>query len=711
MSTTSGTVPSVESEALTYDGEQQRSKMLAQCLRRMADVVASVAEMNDRRLDLLEEARQIEEGRFTIVVLGAFNRGKSTMLNAMIGCEVLPMAAVPSTAIITLLRYHPEEQFVVHYKDKSVSAPLTVEQFKTEYVLPVVEQIDAKVAQIDPTEELDETEQERLRMKAARDIFSNIDFARVGFPYKLCHHGVEFVDSPGFEDDDARTKRARDFLDKSHAVMLLLDATQLATENDIKNIDWIVSRGKRTVFFVINKWNFLEMMEKTPAGRAQVEKRLRSKLANYVGPAPDAYDSRVFKINAQGAFEARTSEPINQAALDKSNVPAFERALEKFLLEGRIEARDSSLVAKATNFSNDLDETVKRHLRLCQCGLEELIAKRAALEPKLKLLRGVRRHIEDHLSGHTVGVQKMLADSLNAHMAKVDVHDLVYQRLDLSVITDTWLALQGLWDMAKGGYQWLGHAVNLVKKDKNRFFEAKVRNSLEPQVKAIIEEEVKRWETGVATVQMKTEGQKLIDYLREEAAEYKRILTEIAVVFEEDDREKMDVEVIVRDWLTTTVAKSGVRTETIGGTGMAIDLAPLVAAIGADIALHLSSLAVPIVGTVITVFMGIWRQMRTVERLKQGIEEGIKNSLKNIPDAEGRQLMDDEVEKNFAGLKEAITKNISVNIAALQMSLDEAISEVKQGNVNIEEERSRLAELQNHVRAQLASLEAACRVR
>ena len=64
----------------------------------------------------------------------------------------------------------------------------------------------------------------------------------------------------------------------------------------------------------------------------------------------------------------------------------------------------------------------------------------------------------------------------------------------------------------------------------------------------------------------------------------------------------------------------------------------------------------------------------------------------------------------FSGLKAAITTNISIKIASLQISLDEAISDVEKGNVNIEEERSRLGELRNCVRAELAFLEATCRV-
>ena len=41
-------VPAVDPEPLTYAKEQQRSAALANCLRRMADVVSSMPEMEKR---------------------------------------------------------------------------------------------------------------------------------------------------------------------------------------------------------------------------------------------------------------------------------------------------------------------------------------------------------------------------------------------------------------------------------------------------------------------------------------------------------------------------------------------------------------------------------------------------------------------------------------------------------------------------------------
>src|SRR5690554_7490028 len=50
----------------------------------------------------------LERGQVSLVVLGEFNHGKSTVVNALLGQEVLPMGITPTTAVITHL-VHGEE--------------------------------------------------------------------------------------------------------------------------------------------------------------------------------------------------------------------------------------------------------------------------------------------------------------------------------------------------------------------------------------------------------------------------------------------------------------------------------------------------------------------------------------------------------------------------------------------------------------------------
>lgn len=66
-----------------------------------------------------ELARRLEAGRFDITVVGEFKRGKSTLLNALLGRPLLPVDVLPLTAVATEVAYGPE-RVVVHRLDGTI---------------------------------------------------------------------------------------------------------------------------------------------------------------------------------------------------------------------------------------------------------------------------------------------------------------------------------------------------------------------------------------------------------------------------------------------------------------------------------------------------------------------------------------------------------------------------------------------------------------
>ncbi len=58
--------------------------------------------------EALELAARVSEGRFYVACIGQFKRGKSTLLNALVGYEVVPTGFVPVTAVPTVIRFGDE---------------------------------------------------------------------------------------------------------------------------------------------------------------------------------------------------------------------------------------------------------------------------------------------------------------------------------------------------------------------------------------------------------------------------------------------------------------------------------------------------------------------------------------------------------------------------------------------------------------------------
>ena len=114
-----------------------------------------------------ELAARVAEGRFYVACVGQFKRGKSTLLNALVGHEVVPTGFVPVTAVPTVIRFGDKPHARVCMRDASWR-DVAMTDLK-EYV----------------TEELNPENQRE------------VDGAEVFVPSPLLFSGMCFVDTPG----------------------------------------------------------------------------------------------------------------------------------------------------------------------------------------------------------------------------------------------------------------------------------------------------------------------------------------------------------------------------------------------------------------------------------------------------------------------------------------------------------------------------------
>jgi ribosome biogenesis GTPase A len=84
--------------------ESTRRDTLTALLAKAGKCVSDPSSGQSQKLARLAELRQrLATDRFQLAVLGQFKRGKSTLLNALLGASVLPTAVVPLTAIPTFI--------------------------------------------------------------------------------------------------------------------------------------------------------------------------------------------------------------------------------------------------------------------------------------------------------------------------------------------------------------------------------------------------------------------------------------------------------------------------------------------------------------------------------------------------------------------------------------------------------------------------------
>ena len=103
----------------------------------LLDRLASLAaEVGDRTVenDARDLSRRLDAGRLFLASVGQFKRGKSTLLNALVGESVLPTGVLPVTSVVTLLRHGTRATASVTYEHGTVEAipPAAVADYVTE---------------------------------------------------------------------------------------------------------------------------------------------------------------------------------------------------------------------------------------------------------------------------------------------------------------------------------------------------------------------------------------------------------------------------------------------------------------------------------------------------------------------------------------------------------------------------------------------------
>lgn len=89
-------------------------------LLRLLDQIIDQHELAEFRSALIHLLEKVESRQFEIAIFGHVSSGKSTLLNHILGMNVLPVGVNPITAVPTRLIYDAEEHLIVSFADRQV---------------------------------------------------------------------------------------------------------------------------------------------------------------------------------------------------------------------------------------------------------------------------------------------------------------------------------------------------------------------------------------------------------------------------------------------------------------------------------------------------------------------------------------------------------------------------------------------------------------
>jgi translation elongation factor EF-Tu-like GTPase len=271
------------------------------------------------------------DGHFNLAVLGQFKRGKTTLINALLGSRLLPTAVVPLTSIITMIKYGNNLKIEVLFKN-GVRKEITIEQ------LP------------DYVTERGNPENQK-----------GVQYAEVHYDSPYLRDGVQIIDTPGIGSTyEHNTDVTYNYLSKVDAAVFLVGVDPPISQVEYNFLNDIRKHVNK-IFFLQNKID--QMDEKDRAESLEFTKGVIEEKASLK-------DIKIFPISAKVALEARLNN--NQEKMDGSLISDVEKALNDFLMKEKGKAVLNSALNNTLKILSDEMMSIELEMKAISIPLEEL---------------------------------------------------------------------------------------------------------------------------------------------------------------------------------------------------------------------------------------------------------------------------------------------------------------------------------------------------
>ena len=351
---------------------------LQEALEQQLSHLAQLPELKGPKLQRL--IYKLRTNRFNLVVLGAFKRGKSTLINALLGEAVLPTAIVPLTSVVTILGYGEQLDIQVHFHNDQPRR-ITINELG-DYI----------------TEKWNPKNQ-----KGVREV-------EIAYPSEYLRDGVRIIDTPGVGSVYSHnTDVAYNYLPQVDAAIFVVtvDPPLSAAEQEfLKDIREYVHK----LFFVLNKIDYVE------AGEVQEALDFTTQVLQE-NLATDRV--MIFPISAKWAMEGKING--DPEYLEQSLLPLFESHLRDFLYQEKGRVLLISCLSGALKAITDSTLGLKVERQASGLPLKELEEKIVQFNLELQGLEKEREMSLLLLDGRVKGVIGELDADLEAFKIKTNV--------------------------------------------------------------------------------------------------------------------------------------------------------------------------------------------------------------------------------------------------------------------------------------------------
>lgn len=352
---------------------------------------------------------RVTKDTFSIAVVGEFNRGKSTFINAFLHQDVLPSEILATTATITRVKNRFTPGAKVCYQD-GTEQEISL-NFLKEYVTKLSETLEATAAKI-----------------AEAIVYYPLPFSK--------DYDIEIIDTPGLSDDPQMTEKTLAILQQSDMAIMLISATSPLAMSESEFItDKLLGGGIIKILLVVNQIDQLKSPKDAERVINLVENRVKGAIADWIEQQDNPEElsqtlkiPQVFGISAFQALIARQTENINLLA--SSRFVNMEYALKEIITKEQGIIRwelsvnnlivcakeiQQAILAKQEEVENKIN-TINQFKRIISRIIEDL---RREIQETIDLIERMITSVEQHNNGASYRLSSRLQD-----LAKTLINDL-----------------------------------------------------------------------------------------------------------------------------------------------------------------------------------------------------------------------------------------------------------------------------------------------
>jgi GTP-binding protein EngB required for normal cell division len=332
---------------------------------------------------------KLADKAFNLVAVGQFKRGKSSVINALLGHALLPVGVIPLTSVVTIIRYGAAATCTILFE---AGEPREVDlEMLADYVTETGNPHNTK----------------------------HVSQVIIRYPSSWLESGVRLVDTPGigsaYERNSDVTQR---YLPQADAVLFVTSADQPMSRAELDFLDSIRPYAGK-IFYLLNKVDYLnpdEIRESLTFSRHVIEANL-----GIVAP--------IYPVSARAALSNKCSDETGESVC--GGFYTFEEALRQFVRRDKSNVWVRSFAGSMLRLLSEVRLSTDLELSALEAPLEEIWE-------QLNVFRAKKAEVVQARSDHQVLLEANVRGLLKNYVERDLERFMQREKQRIAAYVDDW---------------------------------------------------------------------------------------------------------------------------------------------------------------------------------------------------------------------------------------------------------------------------------